>query len=197
MPKIQYFKLDIADWTADTRILSLAARGAWLEILLNMTSRKSDRLEGSMEQIAGVIGCPAETLSEILSELAQNSIAEISVSETDVSILCRRLSREKAAMEKAKPGKPIFFDYAGDAKIHGITRELLAQWKELFPAIDVPLELKAASAWLDANRKNRKTDLKRFLVNWLNKSQDHARRVSQDNTRFINREKSDNEDWEI
>lgn len=77
------------------------------------------------------------------------------------------------------PGKrgdreKIFFEYEGDKKIHGITPEQLALWKENYPALDVEQELKKASSWLDANRKNRKKDVKRFLVNWLNRQQDRA-----------------------
>lgn len=80
------------------------------------------------------------------------------------------------------PGKrtpeKIFFDYDGDARIHGITQQQLDLWKENFPAVDVETELKSASAWLDGNRKNRKTDVKRFLVNWLKRQQDRAPRVA-------------------
>ena len=47
----------------------------------------------------------------------------------------------------------------------------------MYPALDIEAELKKASAWLDGNRKNRKTDLKRFIVNWFNKAQDRAPRV--------------------
>ena len=92
--------------------------------------------------------------------------------------------------EPGKPGSPgrrnppaerLFFDYDNDRKIHGITPELLAYWREMYPALDVESELKKASTWLDGNRKNRKTDLKRFLVNWLNKAQDRApRRLPED-----------------
>ena len=87
--------------------------------------------------------------------------------------------------EPGKPGSPgrrnaaehLFFDYDGDRKIHGITPELLEYWREMYPALDIEAELKKASAWLDGNRKNRKTDLKRFIVNWFNKAQDRAPRV--------------------
>lgn len=71
----------------------------------------------------------------------------------------------------------LFFDYEGDCRLHGVTPELLAYWREMYPAIDVEAELKAASAWLDANRKNRKSDVKRFVVNWLKRTQDRAPRV--------------------
>lgn len=71
----------------------------------------------------------------------------------------------------------IYFDYDGDGKIHGITPEQLGRWHEMFPAIDVEAELRAASAWLDGNRKQRKTDVRRYLTNWLIRKQDNARKV--------------------
>ena len=86
---------------------------------------------------------------------------------------------EKSGNPATNNDEKIFFDYNGDAKIHGITEQQLKLWKENFPAINVETELKSASAWLDANRKNRKTDVKRFLVNWLKRSQDRAPRVAE------------------
>lgn len=197
--KVQFCKLDIADWMSDTRVLSLAARGAWLELILNMTARRTDTVSGSAAAVSGIIGCSEDDLKNILSELEHNDIAEISYDSGthDVYIVCRRLKRETDALKAVKPEKPIYFDYSGDAKIHGITRELLERWKELYPAVDVEQELKSASAWLDANRKNRKSDLKRFLVNWLNKTQDRAKPVPGRTQRFVSREKSENEGWEV
>ena len=69
----------------------------------------------------------------------------------------------------------IFFAYEGDGKIHGITQWQLQYWIESFPGINVEDELKKASSWLDGNRKYRKYDVKRFLVNWLIKAQDQAK----------------------
>ena len=80
-------------------------------------------------------------------------------------------------VKQQKPEK-IFFDYEGDARIHGITAEQIARWREQFPALDIEAELKAASAWLDGNRKNRKTDIRRFLTNWLIRHQDKAPTVA-------------------
>ena len=102
--------------------------------------------------------------------------------------------------EPGNPGNPgrrnaaerLFFDYTGDRKIHGITPELLSYWREMYPALDVEAELKKASTWLDGNRKNRKTNLKRFLVNWLNKAQDRApRRSPEEDT------PSEHQGWDI
>lgn len=74
-----------------------------------------------------------------------------------------------------KKHEQLFFDYDGDSRIHGITPEQIGRWHEQFPGLDVEAELKAASAWLDGNRKNRKTDLRRFLTNWLIRTQERAR----------------------
>ena len=74
-----------------------------------------------------------------------------------------------------KKHEQLFFDYDGDSRIHGITAEQIGRWHEQFPALEIEAELKAASAWLDGNRKNRKTDLRRFLTNWLIRTQERAR----------------------
>ena len=75
----------------------------------------------------------------------------------------------------------IFFDYEGDARIHGITQEHIDRWTELCPAIDVEAEINAATLWLDGNRKNRKSDIQRFLTNWLNRAQNRARTQTYNN----------------
>ena len=83
---------------------------------------------------------------------------------------------DRAAEEGgAKKHEKVFFDYDGDSRIHGITPEQIGRWHEQFPALDLEAELKAASAWLDGNRKNRKTDLRRFLTNWLIRTREKAR----------------------
>jgi len=120
------------------------------------------------------------------------------IKETDVSF-------SPEPEKSGSPGKPkaekIFFDYFGDGKLHGITEQQLDLWKENFPAIDVERELKSASAWLDANRKNRKSDVKRFLVAWLNRAQDRAPCIS--NAPYAPKQKTFNTDaqgnriWEI
>jgi len=96
-------------------------------------------------------------------------------------------SSSSISPEPEKSGNPgrcktvkIFFDYEGDCKIHGIDQKQLDRWKENFPAVDVEEELRTMSAWLDANRKNRKTDVKRFIVNWLSRAQDRAPRVKEE-----------------
>lgn len=85
------------------------------------------------------------------------------------------------SLEQENPCSPgnanrkIFFDYEGDCTIHGIDQATYAFWSEMYPALDLQDELNKAGSWLDANRKNRKSDIKKFLVNWLNRAQDRAK----------------------
>lgn len=51
----------------------------------------------------------------------------------------------------------------------------IQKWKDSFPGIDVEAELKKAAVWARANPKNKKSNWERFLVNWLNRTQDRAR----------------------
>lgn len=55
-----------------------------------------------------------------------------------------------------------------------ISPEQISLWCEAYPAVDVKAEILKAAAWLDANPLNRKSDYKRFLNNWLSRSQDRA-----------------------
>ena len=131
------------------------------------------------------------------NDLSQNDLEQSAVGErpandqrtTSDTRENRPHSRSKEIRKKISPygdtkeRAKITFGYETDAKIHGITPEQLELWRESFPAISVELELKSASAWLDANRRNRKYDIKRFLVNWLKRSQDRAARVTVSNDR--------------
>ena len=50
--------------------------------------------------------------------------------------------------------------------------------EETDAAFSSEAQLKAASAWLGGNPKNRKTDVRRFLANWLIREQDRAKTVA-------------------
>jgi len=56
-----------------------------------------------------------------------------------------------------------------EGKFYGITQSQVDYWQELYPALDVPQELRRMRAWLEANRVCRKTSgaMPRFIVNRL------------------------------
>ena len=132
---------------------------------------------------------------------ARSNCTRNAETETKTNIKTEADKSSSVTPEPGRPGGPgrrnppaerLFFDYDGDRKIHGITTEQLSYWREMYPALDVESELKKASAWLDGNRKNRKVDLMRFIVNWLNKAQDRApRRSPEEDT------PSEHQGWDI
>lgn len=61
---------------------------------------------------------------------------------------------------------------------YGITTEDFDTWQSAYPAVDVLGDLKKMRTWLDANPTRRKTarGIKRFIVGWLERSQNSAPR---------------------
>ncbi len=55
-----------------------------------------------------------------------------------------------------------------------VTQEMIDYWKNLYPAVNIIIELKKMKGWADANPKKRKTKsgMKRFITSWLVKEQD-------------------------
>lgn len=56
-------------------------------------------------------------------------------------------------------------------------QEQIAAWQGIYPALDVEAQCKAAWAWVDSSPSKRKTatGMKRFLVGWLNRSQNSGK----------------------
>jgi len=61
-------------------------------------------------------------------------------------------------------------------KFFNLTQKKKEILKEKFPAVDIEKQIKAMEAWLMANPKNRKSNYARFIVNWLSRNQDKAKR---------------------
>lgn len=66
-----------------------------------------------------------------------------------------------------------------DNTLYQISEDKVNEWQQVYQAIDVKNELEKMKCWLNANPKNRKTrkGIERFIVAWLNRSQDKAPRV--------------------
>ena len=66
-----------------------------------------------------------------------------------------------------------------DNTLYQISEEKVKEWQQVYQALDVKNELEKMRCWLNANPKNRKTrkGVERFIVAWLNRSQDKAPRV--------------------
>ena len=60
------------------------------------------------------------------------------------------------------------------------------EWKTSFPAVDVEQEIRNAIEWIKGNPKNVKKNGKRYLTNWLIRSQEKARAHSERNKSGVN-----------
>jgi hypothetical protein len=61
-----------------------------------------------------------------------------------------------------------------DGSTYAIDATMLAALQRDYPRIDVDTELRKMRNWLEANPRNRKTDVHRFIVNWLNRARPQA-----------------------
>ena len=63
-----------------------------------------------------------------------------------------------------------------DGTVYEVEEHQAQTWKELFPDVNVEIELKKMQAWNDANPGKRKTarGVKAFIVNWLSREQKGA-----------------------
>lgn len=79
---------------------------------------------------------------------------------------------------KKKKTEKIGFDFEKE-KFTGITENIELKWQDAYPAVPIPPEILRAAEWVIANPHNRKSNWRRFLVNWFSRAQNKAGRVSQ------------------
>ena len=58
---------------------------------------------------------------------------------------------------------------------HDVTEDDIKRYEDVYPGVDVRLELKKMNLWLDSNPANKKKNVKTFIARWLAKSQDRSR----------------------
>ncbi len=64
--------------------------------------------------------------------------------------------------------------YEVDAKLIVRWPSLLKAWRQAYPAVDIPGEVRRAHAWEVANPTKRKTNRPRFLGSWISRAQDQV-----------------------
>ena len=87
-------------------------------------------------------------------------------------------SSEDATAENHENASALVYLPLIDGTQYGVSQSDVGGWTIAYPAVDVIQELHKMRSWLDANPKNKKTarGIKRFIVNWLGRSQDSARK---------------------
>lgn len=87
----------------------------------------------------------------------------------------RRKDDDMSEPAKATPDQQPFISLLlNDKSEYPVFQEQVDSWSELYPAVDVPQELRKMRGWCDANPSKRKTKrgILRFINNWLSGEQD-------------------------
>ena len=71
---------------------------------------------------------------------------------------------------------PVVFMYPtnGAPAEWALYHSLVDEWQEAYPSLDVLAECREAREWIKANTRQTARGMKRFLVNWLNRSNDRG-----------------------
>ena len=80
---------------------------------------------------------------------------------------------------------PVFQIILNDKTYFDVTQKMIDDYQELYPAVDVPQEIRKMVGWSEANQKKRKTrrGVKAFINSWLAREQDRGhQRTAQANT---------------
>ena len=73
---------------------------------------------------------------------------------------------------------PAFRIILNDKSYFDVTQKMVDDYQKLYPAVDVPQEIRKMVGWSEANPKKRKTKrgVKAFMNSWLAKEQDRGPR---------------------
>lgn len=126
---------------------------------------------------------PAETQSKADRNLNEDVDEDVDEDDEENDDLDKSSaeSSEDATAETPENALAVFYLPLIDGTQYGVSSDDVVNWAVAYPAIDVMQELHKMYNWLDANPKNKKTSrgIKRFIVNWLSRSQDSARKPIQ------------------
>lgn len=97
MGKLSYMQFDVYDWINDTRELSAAAKGCWIDILCLMwNGTERGRWKGTYQEFARATGTAWEEAPSIILEL-EKKVANVKKDNAEVTLENRRMLREDSA----------------------------------------------------------------------------------------------------
>lgn len=107
MGKLPWMKFFYADWLRDTRALSVAAKGAWIDtICYAWGSPRRGEIVGTEDSFARMWGCSTREAHTIIIELTTHAICEcVTDDHGNVTLMSRRIVREEKQREQARKRK--------------------------------------------------------------------------------------------
>ena len=166
---------DIAKWLA-------AAQGAGLVRVYSVKGKDYLELVDFRQQVrakASKFPVPPASASHLLSKRSAHAHLDVDVDVDVDGVVDEVVLTATAAAQKSRPPKQngkLKINFNGIA-FEGISEEQELRWQDAYPAVPIPPAIAQAAAWLEANPANRKSNCKRFLVNWFKREQDKAGRV--------------------
>ena len=98
-PAIQFY---VRDWTTDCNGLSVAAKGAWIQMLCQLhLATKRGELTKTCPAWARICGCSEVEFEVLLAELFDEEIARVTKCNGRVTVVSRRFERERKEREAA------------------------------------------------------------------------------------------------
>jgi predicted phage replisome organizer len=83
-------------------------------------------------------------------------------------------SSSPTSIPKSDPKPKLFYSF-DESVWYGISDEQVKLWAEAYPAVDIDLELRQMGEWCKSNgARGHKQDWRKFIVNWLKRSQDRG-----------------------
>src|SRR4030042_2757190 len=93
MPAFQFYP---GDWIQDTRILTPATRGIWIDMLcFRWRSETRGTICGNLSQLSRLLSCTEQEAALALGELSDTNIADVTKCNDIVTVSNRRMVREE------------------------------------------------------------------------------------------------------
>lgn len=107
MAKLPFMPFFPSDYLRDTRCLSLAARGVWMDLLCTLWhAPKRGQRTLTIAGWAGEVGKSIEEVQPLLDELMTMEIGEISIEKDGkITVISRRMVRDERARKEARKRK--------------------------------------------------------------------------------------------
>lgn len=107
---MKYIRFYFDHWACSTRMLDLEAKGAWMELMVAMSTQKDPgKLEASIDQIARLWGVTVSRAEELLNDLQMANVCDVQRGDK-VKVQCRELIKcakdhEEYAKKRSEAGR--------------------------------------------------------------------------------------------
>jgi len=142
--------------------------------------RRMFRESGRKDQISKIRSIAGKKGADIRWQPDSKEMAKLATSSStssssppSTSISNHRDTKVSLPHTKKTNNPKIEFSFE-ERKWLNITIEDKAGWKDAYPAVDIDQELRKMREWLIANPSKKKTNYRKFINNWLSKTQDQG-----------------------